>query len=83
MAKTSASQDLDDAKVVLQRNATLLNPKVHAIVWNTNAALLHMCDALQKIQRDVEFLHNKLQPILKELSDDQDDAHRLTRGGRT
>lgn len=72
---------LYEAKSALEENVRKhLNPKAHPILWNQNAALLGICDALDRLRDSVDLLHNKLQPILKELVEDQHDWQRMTRG---
>jgi hypothetical protein len=71
---------LSEARRALQSNATLINSEKHKVAWNTNSALLNMCDALDRLERDVALLHSKLQPILKELIEDQHDWQSHTRG---
>ena len=72
--------NLFQAKQALQENSRLISADTHKVMWNLNVALLHICDALDRTRRDVELLHNKLQPIIKELSGEKEDVRRLTRG---
>jgi hypothetical protein len=64
---------LYNAQMALRENARLFASDKNQAAKNTNTALLGICDALERLKDDVALLHNKLQPILKELSDDQDD----------
>jgi hypothetical protein len=70
---------LYDARSALEENLRLLPPDKYRPAANTNKALLGICDALERLKEDVGLLHNKLQPILKELSDDQDEWHQMAR----
>jgi hypothetical protein len=70
-----------DARLALTQNLQKhLNKDKHPILWNQNAALLAICDCLEKLERDVHLLHAKLQPLLKEVIEDQHDWQNRTRG---
>jgi hypothetical protein len=71
---------LYDAQVALRENARLFVPDKYQAARNTNIALQGICDVLERLRDDVALLHNKLQPILKELSDDQNDWQSSVRG---
>jgi hypothetical protein len=43
-------------------------------------ALIGICDCLERIERDLEFLHAKLQPVLREILDDQQEWQHMVRG---
>ena len=51
------------------------------ILKNQNVALIGICDCLERMSRDLDMLHSKLQPILKSLSDDQEDWQQRVRPG--
>lgn len=46
---------------------------------NLSRALMYICNELERIGRDVNLLHSKIQPFLKEKSDDADLTRRTTR----
>jgi hypothetical protein len=71
---------LFDAQLALRENARLFASGKYPAAKNTNTALQGICEALERLRDDVALLHNKLQPILKELSDDQDDWQSAVRG---
>jgi hypothetical protein len=72
---------LDQAKIGLTENVRKhLAKDKHPILWNQNAALLQICDSLERLERDVHLLHAKLQPLLKEVIEDQHAWQRKTRG---
>jgi hypothetical protein len=74
MSIFSAKQALEDN---LRKHLT---SDKHPILWNQNAALMGICDSLERLEKDMELLHRKLQPILKELVEDQHDWQQWTRG---
>jgi hypothetical protein len=63
----------------LQENLGLLDPVKHKSARNMTFALIYICEGIESLSRDVGFLHNKLQPILKEIADDQEFVHKMTR----
>ena len=68
---------LHQARKALEENRRLLDPEKHIVARNTNEALLHLLQGLERIQDDLSRLHNRLDPILKEISDDYDDARTI------
>jgi hypothetical protein len=64
---------LADARQALQGNQALLDPETNKISHNHNIALLGICAELERISKDVERLHAKIQPILRYLSEDNND----------
>jgi hypothetical protein len=74
-------KSLLDARLALEENVRKhFKRETHPILWNQNVALLGICDCLERLERDVNLLHAKLQPILKELIADQHDWQSHTRG---
>lgn len=62
---------LYDAKSALVDNlANHIKRDTHPILRNQNTALLGICHSLGKMERDLELLHSKLQPILRGMSED-------------
>lgn len=57
------------AEEALLDNAQKLDPTTDSALWNLNVAMLYLVDGLARIQDDVNILHNKIQPILKQISD--------------
>lgn len=62
---------LFQAEKALEENRRLLGQETHKIAHNMNEALLHLCQALQRMNDDMELLHRKLQPILKDMEEDR------------
>ena len=56
-----------------------LDPKEHSAARSMCIALVALCDSQKRVENDVELLHNKLQPILRSLSDDGDDWRTFSR----
>jgi hypothetical protein len=50
----------------LEDNLDFLNPEKHKSAYNMTLALAYIVRHLFKLQRDVDRLHNKLQPMLAE-----------------
>ena len=46
---------IKDARDALEENARLINQDDDRVAWNTNIALLQICEALQTIRIDVEL----------------------------
>jgi hypothetical protein len=63
----------------LQENLGLLDPVKHKSARNMTFALIYICDGIESLSRDVGLLHSKLQPILREIADDQESVHKMTR----
>ena len=73
---------LFDARMALEENVLQhINSKTMPILKNQNVALIGICDCLERMSRDLDMLHSKLQPILKSLSDDQEDWQQRVRPG--
>ncbi len=71
---------LIEAKRALQDNALKhLTPKSAPALHNLNIALLGICHSLDRLTLDLEFLHAKLQPVLKEIIEDQHHVQDQTR----
>lgn len=71
---------LFEAQNALQANIAIFKPDTHPILRNQNIALLGICHSLGKLERSLDLLHNKLQPILREMSEDTIDVQgHLTR----
>lgn len=71
---------IHEASRALQENVREhLRQDTHPILRNQNIALLGICHSLEKLTRDVEILHSKLQPILKSIIDDQHTVQDMTR----
>lgn len=64
---------LYDAKKALEENLGLLDPATHKTVHNLTIALMGIARGLERLQNDHELLHNKLQPILKYLEEENGD----------
>jgi hypothetical protein len=78
------AMSLDQAKNGLTENVRKhLAKDKNPILWNQNVALLQICDSLERLERDVALLHQKLQPALKAIVGDQHDWQQRTRGDRT
>lgn len=58
------------AKEALIENAESFDPEKHKGLYNITLALLHIVDSLDRVRSDVALLHNKLQPVLKQISDE-------------
>ncbi len=72
---------LADAEAALHENALhYLKPGAHPALWNLNVGLLGICQALRKINHDIDLLHNKIQPVLMQVADNQDDLRGALRG---
>lgn len=71
---------LIQARKALRENQSLLDREKNKIAYNLNTALLAIVSRLEKIEQDVGYLHNKLQPILQEISSDADLVRRIARG---
>jgi hypothetical protein len=67
------------ATQALQENLSLLDPVKHKAARNMNLALLHICEGMERLSGDLNLLHEKLQPILKQIADDQEDVRKMTR----
>jgi hypothetical protein len=63
----------------LQENLDLLDPVKHKSARNMTFALIYICEGIERLSRDVALLHSKLQPILKEIADDQEFVRKTTR----
>jgi hypothetical protein len=63
----------------LQENLGLLDPVKHKSARNMTFALIYICDGIESLSHDVGLLHAKLQPILKEIADDQEVVRQKTR----
>ncbi|VTZ25762.1 hypothetical protein MPC4_90101 [Methylocella tundrae] len=70
----------EDVKKALEENLNLLDPEKHKTARNMTVALIQLLyfqgeilKAQTKIRDDVALLHNKLQPILKYLEEDNSD----------
>lgn len=61
------------AQEALLKNVELLDPQKFPAMWNMNVALLYVVDTLDRVRDDVALLHNKIQPILKQISDEEAD----------
>jgi hypothetical protein len=59
-----------EAKRALEENLTLLDPERHKTAHNLTVALAYIVRQIGQIQKDVDLLHNKIQPILQELAED-------------
>jgi hypothetical protein len=71
-----------DAKSALEENVRdHINSRTMPILRNQNIALIGICNCLERMERDLEYLHAKLQPVLKEILDDQQDWQQMTRRG--
>ncbi len=69
-----------EATRALQENVRdHLKQDTHPILRNQNIALLGICHSLERLARDVEILHSKIQPVLKEIINDQHTTQDLTR----
>jgi hypothetical protein len=62
---------IHQAEAALQKNIANFKPDTHPILHNQNIALMGICHSLSKIERDLEILHSKLQPVLNLIIDDQ------------
>ena len=86
-AKESAMKKRDEYAYVsihlamnaLQENLSLLDPVKHKAARNMNLALIHICEGMSQLSGDLGLLHAKLQPILKEIADDQEIVQKKTR----
>lgn len=67
------------AMKALQENLGLLDPVKHKAARNMNLALIHICEGMERLSGDLTLLHEKLQPILKQIADDQEDVRKMTR----
>ncbi|TAL77320.1 MAG: hypothetical protein EPN75_13255 [Beijerinckiaceae bacterium] len=64
---------LYQAKQALEENLNLLSPATHKAVHNLTIALMGIARGLERLQNDHELLHNKIQPILKYLEEENND----------
>ena len=55
-----------DVQRALEENLAILDPEQHKSAHNMTVALAYIVRHLLKLQRDVDLLHNKLQPMLAE-----------------
>jgi hypothetical protein len=55
-----------DVQRALEENLDILDPEKHKSAHNMTVALAYIVRHLLKLQRDVDLLHNKLQPMLAE-----------------
>lgn len=61
---------LAQARKALEDNQRLLDPEKHKIARNTNEALLHMLQSLERMSGDLDRLHKRIDPILKAIAED-------------
>ena len=61
---------LRQARDALLENAKILDPAKDQAIWNLNVAALYLVQSIAQIRDDVNLLHNKLQPILKQIADE-------------
>jgi hypothetical protein len=69
---------LEDALKALRGNQRLLDPAKNNVAYNLSTALLYLCREVGRIEGSVDSLHNKLQPILKNIADDYEVAREIT-----
>lgn len=62
---------LHDAEKALEENLSLLDPAKHKSARLLTVALLGICGEIRSLKDDVGSLHNKLQPILKEMENER------------
>lgn len=67
----SGSFSMGEARKALEENITLINSTKNPVAWNLTAVGLALCDALDRVSRDLELIHRKLDVIKDELSSDQ------------
>jgi len=66
-----------EAKRALEENLNLLDPVQYKTLHNLTIALAYMVRQIGQLQKDVDLLHNKIQPILQELAEDSNWRDRL------
>jgi hypothetical protein len=64
---------LSEAETALRENLALLDPAKHKSVRNLNIALLGMLLEMKQVRDDVSLLHNKIQPVLAYIVEENDD----------
>lgn len=70
---------IGDAEAALRENLVALDPVAHKAAHNLSVALMGICSELRNVRSEIEFVNTKLGPVLRELSDDQDDVRRIAR----
>lgn len=70
---TAENTSFKKAAEALQENLALLDPEKHKAARNMTVALVHILNSIQTVKADVGMLHNKLQPILKYLEEENSD----------
>ncbi len=71
MGKYSAENaTLAQVRKELQETLNLLDPVTHKAAHAMTFALAYIVEQIGRLRTDVDLLHNKLQPILKELEED-------------
>lgn len=62
---------LYEALAALRAQLEKVGPEKAPQTWNLGQAIVAIGEAVQTLQHDVTLLHNKLQPVLRDLQDDQ------------
>lgn len=73
---------LAQARKALEDNQRLLDPEKHKIARNTNEALLHMLQGLERMSGDLDRLHKRIDPILKAIAEDYQLADEYVKNAR-
>ena len=58
------------ARTLIKRNAELIDSQADPVAWNTNAALLELCDTIDNIHRDLGLLLTRVDLIKTQVCED-------------
>ena len=61
-----------DAVAAIEENLRLLDPQKHKTLHNLTIAIAVILKGQSRLWNDMDLLHNKMQPILKHLEEDND-----------